>query len=221
MCQERGHQRRSPQTDKRRGGPTARALASNSRNPDGSAAHSRNYAYVCEGIPSDAVNTVCPCPVDRNNPIRCESSESRVSLMEFSGVSRRRYVLEWLWREPGLRTARTRLPEVQDAAFVQALRDLQRRQSGPAPAAATVPPRRGRSSTSRPRRAPVVHAFYLRTSTRCVSPRSTWSASWRQLQNAWGAQQDSHELMDQTDNEPLSGEVEADETAWGGKQAPR
>src|SRR5438270_12702326 len=52
-------------------------------------------------FPSDAAYTVVSMPpVDRNVPKRCDSSDSRVSLMEFM----REFpddasCLEWLWRE--------------------------------------------------------------------------------------------------------------------------
>ena len=159
-------------------------------------------------------------PVDRNNPIRCDSSDSRVSLMEFM----REFpddapCLDWLWRtrysEDG--DAR-RLPQVRAASeSFKRYATTQRRQSWTCtgcghhvhPTAGTI---FHKSSTS-------LHlwfyAMYLMTSTRCgISAKHVGARAWRQLQDRVAdAQQIRNELMEQ-DDEPLSGEVEVDETAW-------
>src|SRR5213080_4063053 len=61
----------------------------------------REWAAFLWAFPSDAAYTVVSMPpVDRNDPRRCDSSDSRMSVMEFM----REFpddaaCLEWLWRE--------------------------------------------------------------------------------------------------------------------------
>lgn len=162
--------------------------------------------------------------VDRNNPVRCDSSDSRVSLMEFM----REFpddaaCLEWLWRERYSEDGtHADCPKCEREGVVfKRYGTAQRRQSWTCtgcghhvhPTAGTI---FHKSSTS-------LHlwfyAFYLMTSTRCgISAKQlereigvNYKTAWRMLNKIRA------ELMDQGDDEPLSGDVEADETAWGGK----
>ena len=161
--------------------------------------------------------------VDRNDPVRCDSSDSRVSLMEFM----REYpddatCLEWLWRERFSEDGtHADCPKCKREQVVfKRYGTAQRRQSWTCtgcghhvhPTAGTI---FHKSSTS-------LHlwfyAFYLMTSTRCGLSAKTlereigvnYKTAWRMLNKIRA------ELMDQ-DHTPLSGDVEADETAWGGK----
>jgi transposase len=161
-------------------------------------------------------------PVDRNNPVRCDSSDSRVSLMEFM----REFpddatCLEWLWREKWSEDGtHADCPKCEQRRVFKRYATAQRRQSWTCtgcghhvhPTAETI---FHKSSTS-------LHlwfyAFYLMTSTRCGISAKTlerelgvnYKTAWRMLNKI------RNELMEQ-DDEPLSGKVEADETAWGGK----
>src|SRR4051794_9520846 len=160
--------------------------------------------------------------VDRNNPKRCDSSDSRVSLMEFM----REFpddatCLEWLWREKWSEDGtHADCPKCKTRRVFKRYATTQRRQSCTCtgcghhvhPTAGTI---FHKSSTS-------LHlwfyAFYLMTSTRCgVSAKTVerelgvnYKTAWRMLNKIRA------ELMAQ-DDEPLSGNVEADETAWGGR----
>jgi transposase len=158
--------------------------------------------------------------VDRNKPQRAASSDSRYSFMEFvREFPDDEACLDWLWRErlaPDGHTARCPKCERQ--------RRFHRVKSRPSyscdscghhlhPTAGTI---FNKSSTS-------LHlwfyAMYLMTATRCgISAKQlerelgvTYKTAWRMLNLI------RNELMDQDDDEPLSGEVEADETAYGGK----
>src|SRR3954453_3549317 len=160
-------------------------------------------------------------PVDRNAPKRCASSDSRVSLMEFM----REFpddaaCLEWLWRERHSEDGtHADYPKCNTRRAFKRYATSQRRQSWTCtgcghhvhPTAGTI---FHNSSTS-------LHlwfyAFYLMTSTRCgVSAKTlerqigvNYKTAWRMLNKIRA------ELMAQEDA-PLSGDVEADETAWGG-----
>jgi len=161
-------------------------------------------------------------PVDRLKPTRGRSSESSCSLMEFM----REFpdddaCLEWLWRtrySPDGETAHCPKCD-QDRTFKRYV-TAQRRQSWTCIACGHhVHPTAGtifhKSSTS-------LHlwfyAMYLITSTRCgISAKHlerelgvTYKTAWRMFNKI------RNHLMVQ-DDEPLTGEVEADETLIGGK----
>jgi transposase len=174
-------------------------------------------------IPSDSVYTVLSMPpVNRNEPKRCDSSDSRVSLMEFMrDFPDDATCLEWLWRERWSEDGtHADCPNCKQRRAFKRYKTSQRRQSWTCtgcghhvhPTAGTI---FHKSSTS-------LHlwfyAFYLMTSTRCgISAKHlcrelgcNYKTAWRILNKI------RNELMEQ-DGEALSGDVEVDETAWGGK----
>ncbi len=161
-------------------------------------------------------------PVARKNPVRADSSESRYSLMEFM----REFpdddaCLRWLWRDrysaDGEHASCPRCE--QERTFVR-YETSQQRQSWTCrscghhlhPTAGTI---FAKSSTS-------LHlwfyAMFLVSQTRCgISAKQlerelgvTYKTAWRMLNLI------RNQLMEQ-DAEPLSGNVEIDETAYGGK----
>jgi transposase-like protein len=161
--------------------------------------------------------------VDRNNPKRARSSESRYSLMEFMrDFPDDATCLEWLWR--------TRYSDDGDTAFCvkcATVRVFKRYQTGQRRQSWTctgcgvhVHPTAGtifhKSSTS-------LHlwfyAMYLMTSTRCgISAKQlerelgvTYKTAWRMYHLI------RTELMTQDDEIVLDGAVEADETYVGGR----
>jgi transposase-like protein len=162
-------------------------------------------------------------PVDRKNPKRAASSDSRYSLMEFM----REFpdddaCLEYLWRARFAADGKTAdCPKCErEQVEFKKYATKQRRQTWTCTACGHhVQPTAGTifegSSTS-------LHlwfyAIHLMTSTRCgLSAKQlereigvTYKTAWRMLNLI------RDKLMAQ-DGEPLSGEVEADETAWGGK----
>src|SRR5829696_3085238 len=163
-------------------------------------------------------------PVDRKNPQRSKSSDSRYSLMEFM----RQYpdddaCLERLWRsrfsEDG---EHAHCPKCDRRRSFKRYATKQRRQSWTCTACGHhIQPTAGtifhRSSTS------LVlwfYACYLMTSTKCgVSAKHlerelgvTYKTAWRMLNLI------RNKLMAQDDDTTLSGEVEVDETYVGGKQ---
>lgn len=161
-------------------------------------------------------------PVDRNNPVRAKSSDSRVSFMEFQ----REYpndaaCLDWLWHtrysEDG---EHAHCPKCEQTRRFKRYATKQRRQSWTCtgcghhiqPTAGTI---FHKSSTS-------LHlwfyAIYLMSSSKC-------GIAAKQLEREIGVNYKTAlrmlhliraELMAQ-DDEPLSGEVEVDETYVGGK----
>jgi transposase len=161
-------------------------------------------------------------PVDRNNPVRAKSSDSRVSFMEFC----REYpndaaCLEWLWRTRYAADGeRADCPKCEQTRSFKRYATSQSRQSWTCTACGHhIHPTAGTifhgSSTS-------LHlwfyAIYLMSSTRC-------GISAKQLEREIGVnyktalrmlQKIRTELMAQ-DDAPLSGHVEADETYVGGK----
>lgn len=161
---------------------------------------------------------------NRNNPVRCGSSDSRVSLMEFMSEFRDDATcLEWLWRERFSEDGEhADCPKCKrESVAFKRYATSQRRQSWTCTSCGHhVHPTAGtifhKSSTS-------LHlwfyAFYLMTSTRCgISAKHlerelgvNYKTAWRMLNRI------RNELMDQDGDTPLSGEVEVDETAWGGK----
>jgi transposase-like protein len=159
-------------------------------------------------------------PVDRNAPIRAKSSESEISLMEFMRqFPDDRACLDWLWRERYAPDGHTAFCPSCDKE-----RRFHRVNARPTydcdscghhinPTAGTI---FHKSSTS-------LHlwfyAMWIITSTRCgVSAKQlerelgvTYKTAWRMFNLI------RNELMTQDDNDPLGGEVEADETWVGGK----
>jgi transposase-like protein len=130
--------------------------------------------------------------------------------------------LEWLWRERHSEDGtHANCPKCNRERAFKRYATSQRRQSWTCtgcghhvhPTAGTI---FHKSSTS-------LHlwfyAFYLMTSTRCgISAKQlereigvNYKTAWRMLNKI------RNELMDESGDGPLSGEVEADETAWGGK----
>ncbi|MEZ4553117.1 MAG: IS1595 family transposase [Dehalococcoidia bacterium] len=160
--------------------------------------------------------------VDRNNPKRAKSSDSRYSLMDFM----REFpddasCLEWLWRnrysEDG---EHAYCPKCEQVRSFKRYQTTQQRQSWTCcgcgnhihPTAGTI---YHKSSTS-------LHlwfyAMYMMTSTRC-------GISAKQMERELGVNYKTaarmmrlirSELMSQEDDDPLSGKVEADETYIGG-----
>jgi transposase len=161
-------------------------------------------------------------PVDRNNPVRAKSSDSRVSFMEFQ----REYptdaaCLEWLWRTRYSPDGeRAHCPKCHAERAFKRYETAQRRQSWTCTACGHhLHPTAGtifhKSSTS-------LHlwfyAIYLMSSTRC-------GLSAKQLEREIGVNYKTAlrmlrkiraDLMAQDDTR-LSGHVEADETFVGGK----
>ena len=162
-------------------------------------------------------------PVDRNNPQRAKSSESRFSLMEFMrDFPDDAACLEWLWRtrcsEDG---EHAYCPKCQQTRVFARYETKQQRQSWSCTACGYhLHPTAGtifhKSSTS-------LHlwfyAMYLMASTRCgISAKQlerelgvTYKTAWRMFHLI------RNQAMYQGD-EPLSGTVEMDETYVGGKR---
>ena len=153
-------------------------------------------------------------PVDRNNPIRAESSESDYSIMEFM----REFpddatCLRWLWRNRfAADGAHAKCPKCERTRKFHKVRDRPAWDCDTCghhihPLAGTI---FEKSSTSLRL---WFYAIHLMTSTRCaISAKQlerelgvTYKTAWRM------ANLIRNKLMAQ-DNEPLSGHVEADET---------
>lgn len=162
-------------------------------------------------------------PVNRNKPVRAKSSDSRYTLVEFMReFPNDATCLEWLWRNrysPDGENAYC--PKCEMEYPFKRYDTSQQRQSWTCtgcgyhlhPTAGTI---FHKSSTS-------LHlwfyAMYLMTSTRCgISAKQlerelgvTYKTAWRM------AHLIRHELMD-SDDGPLSGFVEVDETYIGGRE---
>src|SRR5919112_5883985 len=162
-------------------------------------------------------------PVDRKNPVRCTSSESQYSLMEFMReFPNDDACLEWLWRNrysPDGTYAEC--PKCETERAFKKYETSPRRQSWTCqgcgyhlhPTAGTI---FHKSSTS-------LHlwfyAMHLMTSTRCgISAKQlerelgvTYKTAWRM------ANLIRNQLMVDTDDRPLFGTVEVDETSIDGK----
>jgi transposase len=159
-------------------------------------------------------------PVDRNNPVRAASSESGCTVLEFmQAFPDDATCLEWLWRKRFSADGRHALcPKCETE------RAFYRSNSRPSyccdmcghhihPTAGTI---FHKSSTSLQQ---WFYAMFLMTSTRCgVSAKAlerelgvTYKTAWRMFNKI------RNELMDQDDEPPLSGDVEADETFMGGR----
>src|SRR3954462_8373824 len=161
-------------------------------------------------------------PVDRNQPKRCDSSDSRVSIMEFMReFPDNATCLEWHWRERYSEDGtHATCPKCKQRRVFKRYATTQRRQSWTCtgcghhvhPTAGTI---FHKSSTS-------LHlwfyAMYLMTSTRCaVSAKHLERELGVSYKTAWRmANRIRNVLMDQ-DTDRLSGDVEADETFIGGK----
>lgn len=162
-------------------------------------------------------------PVNRNEPIRAASSESRYSLMEFMAeFPDDATCLEWLWRNRYSHNGtEAHCPKCEEVRTFKRYTTAQRRQSWTCTACGEhLHPTAGtiyhKSSTS-------LHlwfyATYLMTSTRCgISAKQlerelgvTYKTAWRM------AHLIRHELMAQ-DDAPFGGEVEMDETYVGGRR---
>lgn len=162
-------------------------------------------------------------PGNRNQPVRAQTSDSQYSLMEFMQEFPDDTVcLEWLWRNRYSEDGEHALCSNCEAERVfRRYQTSQQRQSWTCvscghhvhPTAGTI---FHKSSTS-------LHlwfyAMYLMTSTRCgISAKQlerelgvTYKTAWRMAKLIRG------ELMVQ-DDDPLSGEVEVDETYVGGRR---
>jgi len=162
-------------------------------------------------------------PVDRNNPKRADSSDSKYSLMEFMAeFPNDATCLDWLWRTryaPDGKT--THCPSCEDERTFKRYETTQQRQSWTCttcghhihPTAGTI---YHKSSTS-------LHlwfyAMFLMSSTRCgISAKQlerelgvTYKTAWRMMNLI------RNQIMDQDDEAPLEGNVEMDETWIGGK----
>jgi transposase-like protein len=162
-------------------------------------------------------------PVARKNPVRAKSSESQYSLMEFM----REFpdddaCLDWLWRNRCSEDGKhAECPKCEKFRPFKKYATKQRRQSWTCtgcghhlqPTAGTI---FHGSSTS-------LHlwfyALHLMTSTRCgLSAKQlereigvTYKTAWRMLNLI------RNELMDESEDGPLSGDVEVDETYYGGR----
>jgi len=162
-------------------------------------------------------------PVDRRNPIRAASSESTCNVLEFfREFPDDETCLQHIWRE--------RFAPDGEHAFCErcetdrVFKRYETTQKRPCWFCQTcgyrIHPLVGtifeRSSTSLQM---WFYAMYLITSTRCgVSAKQlerelgvTYKTAWRMFNKI------RNQLMDETDSEPLSGDVEVDETFVGGK----
>jgi transposase len=165
-------------------------------------------------------------PVDRNNPIRARSSESDYSLMEFiREFPDDQACLEYLWRSRYSEDGdHAECPKCERERRFKRYQTKQRRQSWTCtgcghhvhPTAGTI---FHKSSTS-------LHlwfyAAYLMASTRCgISAKQlerelgvAYRTAWRMMNRI------RNELM-KDGGEPLFGDVEIDETSWGGRPRGR
>jgi transposase len=161
-------------------------------------------------------------PANRHDPARCKSSDSQYSYTEFM----REYpddaaCLEHLWRtrysEDG---THAECPKCQRERVFKRYETKQGRQSWTCtgcghhvhPTAGTI---FHKSSTS-------LHlwfrAMYIEASTRCgVSAKHLERELGVNYRTAWRMLNRIRNVLMVQDGEPLSGEVEADETAWGGR----
>ncbi len=163
-------------------------------------------------------------PVNRTEPKRAKSSESKYSLMEFMHeFPDDATCLEWLWRNRCSKDGRhTKCPKCAKRREFKRYDTTQERQSWTCVACGHhLHPTAGttfhKSSTS-------LHlwfyAVYLMTSTRCgISAKQierelgvTYKTAWRMCHEI------RHKLMIQDDGGPFSGRVEADETYMGGRR---
>jgi transposase len=162
-------------------------------------------------------------PVDRNNPVRSKASESSYSLMEFlREFPDDASCLQWLWRNRYSEDGEHAFcPHCEKERSFKRYATKQQRQSWTCTACGRhLQPTAGtifhKSSTSLQL---WFYAMYIMASTRCgVSAKQlerelgvTYKTAWRMMNLI------RNQLMTQDGDEPLSGEVEADETWIGGK----
>lgn len=162
-------------------------------------------------------------PVNRNKPIRAESSDSRYSLMEFMDeFPDDATCLEWLWRNryspDGVHAD---CPKCETNRPFKRYQTAQRRQSWTCTACGYhIHPTAGtvfhKSSTS-------LHlwfyAMYLMTSTRCgISAKQLERELGVTYKTAWRIAHEIRHILMEQDDAPLSGAVEADETYVGGRR---
>jgi transposase len=158
-------------------------------------------------------------PVDRTNPVRCDSSDSRLSLMEFMrDFPDDAACLEWLWHERCSDDGtHADCPKCKQRREFKRYKTAQRRQCVGCghhvhPTAGTI---FHGSSTS-------LHlwfyGFYLMTSTRCgISAKQLERELGVNYKTAWRMLNKIRNVLMEQDGEPLSGDVEVDETAGGAK----
>jgi transposase len=161
-------------------------------------------------------------PVDRLKPTRAKSSHSTCSLMEFMReFPDDEACLEWLWRNRRSRDGETAFcPKCDRDRTFKRYATAQRRQSWTCTACGHhLHPTAGtifhKSSTS-------LHlwfyAMYLITSTRCgISAKHLERELGVHYKTAWRMFNKIRNQLMVQDDDPLSGDVEADETFVGGK----
>src|SRR4051794_19530225 len=161
-------------------------------------------------------------PVNRNEPKRCDSSDSRMSLMEFmrdwpDDAS----CLEWLWRERHSEDGtHAECPKCERERRFKKYATKQGRQSWTCtgcghhihPTAGTI---FAYSSTSLRL---WFYAAYLMASTRCgISAKQLERELGVSYPTAWRMMNRIRNKLMADDGEPLFGDVEIDETSWGGR----
>jgi transposase len=161
-------------------------------------------------------------PGNRHDPVRAKSSDSQLSLTEFM----REFpddaaCLEHLWRSRySADGTHAECPKCKRERVFKRYQTKQGRQSWTCtgcghhvhPTAGTI---FHKSSTS-------LHlwfrAMYIEASTRCgVSAKHLERELGVNYRTAWRMLNRIRNVLMEQDGEPLSGQVEADETAWGGK----
>jgi len=161
-------------------------------------------------------------PADRHHPVKAPSSDSTYSLMDFM----REYpddaaCLEHLWRSRySADGTHAECPKCERERVFKRYETKQGRQSWTCTACGHhVHPTAGtifhKSSTS-------LHlwfyAMYLMASTRCgVSAKHLERELGVNYRTAWRMMNRIRNVLMEQDDEPLSGNVEADETHWGGQ----
>jgi transposase len=158
-------------------------------------------------------------PVDRRNPVRASSSESTHSLMEFMReFPDDEACLRWLWSRMSVED-RTHCPKCRQERLFKRYPEARRQSWTCTKCGRHVSPTAGTiyhgSSTSLQL---WFYAIFLMSSTRCgISAKQlerelgvTYKTAWRMLTLI------RNKLMQQ-DDDPLSGEVEVDETSVAGK----
>ncbi len=161
-------------------------------------------------------------PVDRNNPVRAESSESQFSLMEFS----RHFpddaaCLEHLWRtrwsEDG---EHADCPKCEQTRRFKRYQTKQGRQSWTCtgcghhvhPTAGTIFAKSSRPLTD------WFYVMFLVSSSRCgIAAKQVERELGVSYRTAWRMMNRIRNKLMADDGEPLFGDVEVDETSWGGR----
>jgi transposase-like protein len=162
-------------------------------------------------------------PANRHNPVRAKSSQSLYSLHEFlREFPDDNACLEYLWRERYSKDGENaHCPKCDQTRRFKRYDTKQRRQSWTCtgcghhihPTAGTIFEKSSRPLTD------WFYVMYLVSTSRCgIAAKQVerelgcnYKTAWRMLNRV------RNELMSQDENEPLSGEVEADETFVGGK----